>query len=134
MGDYGIKIMLEGKDVSSTVPTDHVMSSKYGAVKIVQEHFGTIVVPGYSGGFNGTAGTVINHNLGFSPMVIPYTETQQNVWQMGFPDYLLGAGIYPSGNNNVTYVGTSNINLVFQNSDTNIGTARFKVYIMGDSA
>ena len=115
MGNYGISVTLPTKDVTSTNPRDFVMSSKYSAVKIVQENFGTIVVPGKSGGFNGTAGTIISHNLGFNPMVLIYTETQPNIWQFGFPDYLLGVGIYPNGNNNETYIGTANINLVFEN-------------------
>jgi len=127
MGDYGISVALPTKSITSTEPRDYVMSSKYTSVKILQETFGTVVVA--AGGT--TVGTV-THNLGFCPLSLIYTETQPNVWQMGFP-YMGVAGISPDLVSSQTYVGTSNIIISFNNSSGSQGTARYKIFVMGDS-
>jgi len=81
MGNYGIKVMKPGKDISSTVPQDHIFSSLYTTVKIISDNMGTITVP--SGGAYGT----ISHNLGYVPLIALYTELTPNSdrWYYGFP-------------------------------------------------
>lgn len=131
MGDYGIKVMLEGKDITSNEPRDHVMSSKYGAVKIAQEGLGTITV-GASSNSNGT----ITHNLGFVPMVIMYTEATpgSGQWRMGCqPISTPSVDTYLTNDPAKTYVNTA---YFFFNIKNNTGVSKdvkYKYYIMGDS-
>lgn len=127
MGDYGIKVMLPGKDITSSEPRDHVLSSKFSAVKIVNETLGTVVISS-----GGTAYGTVNHNLGFVPLTLLYTETTPNSWEMGFP-FPSPAGIYPNSNPNFTNIGTAKSIVAFVNNALTTGTARYKIYTMGDS-
>jgi len=131
MGNIGFKVMLEGKDISSTVPTDHIISSKYGAVKIVQENYGTITV----GSSNNVSGT-IPHDLGFVPMVIPYIEATpgSGEWRMGCqPIGTPHVDTYLNNDSSKTYVGTTNLVFNIVNNTGSSKNVKYKFYIMGDS-
>lgn len=129
-GNYGIKVMMPTKDVSSTIPTDHIFNSAYGAVKIAQETYGSVVVP--SGSI--VAGTIA-HNLGFAPMVLVYSKLKPDKWYFGFP-YTYSTTVDEftiSSDPGTTYVGTSNVVIGYQNSSASQGTVYYKLFVMGDS-
>jgi len=131
MGNFGMKVMLAGKDITSNDPLDHVMSSKYSSVKIVQENYGTITV-GSSSNVSGT----ISHNLGFVPMVIPYIEAipGSGEWRMGCqPISTPSVETYLSNNPSKTYVGTANLVFNIVNNTGSSKNVKYKFYVMGDS-
>jgi len=127
MGNFGIKVMLPGKDISSDDPLDHVFSSKYTAVKIYKEELGTVSLSGTAD----TKGTV-NHNLGFTPLCLVYSELSTNKWFFGFP-YTPTEIMSISANQTKTYVGTANVVLNFNKNSAGTASLRYKVYVMGDS-
>jgi len=73
MGNYGLKITKEGKDITSTDPDDYIFNSKWGSVKVYSEppnkSYQTIIVPA-----NSNATVSIAHGLPFVPLVMFFTE------------------------------------------------------------
>jgi hypothetical protein len=128
MGDYGIKVMQIGKNITSNDPLDHVLSSKYSAVKIAQETLGTLFLSGTA-----DASATISHDLGFSPMTLVYSELSTNNWFFGFP-YTPTETAQITANPSKTYCGTSNVVLTYNKNSSGTVNIRYKVFIMGDSA
>ena len=105
MGNYGIKVTIDGKNINSTEPRDYVLNSKYGSVKIAEQNvdkeYDTIVV---NAGSNATV--TIMHSLGFIPLVMLFTELKpgSGEWYMGGQplnkDNTLAGSVY------VDYTGT----------------------------
>jgi hypothetical protein len=127
MGDYGLKVMRVGEDITSTDPLDHVFSSAYGAVKIGTEIFGTL-------SFSGTGDVVgtFTHNFGFTPMCLVYSELSSNKWFFGFP-YATAETISISADATKTYVGTASARITYNKNAAGTASMRVKVYVMGDS-
>jgi len=126
MADYGIKVTLPGKDITSTEPRDYAFSSQFTTLKVYSENKGTIGVPS-----GGTAFATISHNLGFVPMVIPYLEStaDSNNWYLG-AGYIVDTDVYVSYQTSVT--GTANVVAAFKNFSGGSVTARYNLFIMGD--
>jgi len=132
MGNYGIKVMKVGKDITSDTPEDHILSSKYSTVKIVQEAAGTATVAGSS-----TQSVTISHNLGFVPMFMIYTEATPSSGNWRFGLYYAPSEdirILPNTVELTSYSDTSNVYIVFANNNASSRTFRYYYYLLGDSA
>lgn len=137
MSDYGIKISLPGKDISSTDPNDFVLNSKYSAVKIVQQPdtYETVVV---NAGSNVTV--TIAHNLGFTPLVMVYWEPTINSghWYMGVskpaPDESTTHQVSLEAEYETkTYVDDTNLYIYFKNTKGTNETVKYFYFIFGDN-
>lgn len=130
MADWGLKITLDGKSVTSTEPKDYAFSSQYAIVKIFQEGSGTVTVA------NGAyVGVTINHNLGFIPIALGYCENVPSSGNYYVGSYLaidevvsLNSGIagYDS------YVTTTQLYLKFYNNSGSSRNMVYKYYIFAD--
>lgn len=64
--DWGLKVTLDGKDITSTDPRDYALWSKFKAMMRIQSSGGGTAAIDSSGA--GAVTTVtINHNLGYAP-------------------------------------------------------------------
>lgn len=131
MGDFGLKVSLPGKDISSTTPEDFVFDSKNSNnVKIVIKNGTTVTV-----GSLGNADVTITHNLGFIPMVMLYMEITPGSgnWFMGVP--LFGSGdVYIDSTPTYTYVDNTYFKFRVVNTIAASRTVSFYYFIFGDSA
>ena len=126
MANYGIKVTLPGKDITSTEPRDYVFSSQFTTLKVYSEFSGTIGIAN-----NGTGYGTFTHGLGFVPMVIPFTESTFNAnrWYLG-AGAIIDTYVYPSyGQSNI---GTGAGTLAILNFSGGSVTARYKIFVMGD--
>jgi len=123
MADYGIKVTNPGKDISSTTPEDYCLHSKYYGVIIGSEVMGTISVPGTS-----TVYATVNHNFGYVPITLLYTEHTPNKWYFG--NYWAVDTLNFSVDDAI--VGTSNLVISYNNAST-ARTIRYKVYFLGEN-
>ena len=125
MATYGFKTTLPGRDGTSTEPRDYSFNSEFSTVKVYQENSGTLGVSA-----SGSAFATISHNLGYTPMVIPYIEAATNQW-------ICGVGYTGVGNahisNQRSSVGTGNFILNIANDTAGSLNVKYKCYIMGDS-
>ena len=140
MGDYGLKISKEGKDITSTEPTDYVFNSAYGAVKIVKEPanktYETIVVNDAS-----SATASIEHGQNFVPMVLLFTELKPGSghWYCGGlaladPTDLSGAVTMDGTFDSLTYVNDTYIKITYSNATGSNKTVKYYYFVFGDSA
>lgn len=134
MSDYGIKVTLPGKGITSTDPRDYVFSSKYGTVKVWSEPpsktYQTVTVNAGS-----YADITITHGLGFIPLVLLYVEINGH-WYMG-ADRSLDASdpktvtSYPSVSN--TYVDSTYIKIRIANTGVSNVTIKYYYFIFADN-
>ena len=138
MGDYGIKVSLPGKDITSTEPRDYVFNSAYGSVKVVQEPpnktYEELTV---NAGSNATL--TVAHNLGFIPLVMVFTELTPGSgrWYNGVA---LGGPLDPSTGAvtpaNVTSgmeIDSTNVYLKYNNTGGSNLTIKIYYFIFGDA-
>jgi hypothetical protein len=131
MADWGLKISVAGKSISSTTPEDFVFSSKNdNNVKIVIKNGTTVTVNGSS-----SADVTITHSLGFIPMVMLFAEFSpgSGKWYMGVP--LVGSSdTYINSDPAYTYVDSTYFKFRITNSTGSQKTVSFYYFIFGDSA
>jgi len=72
MSDYGVKISLEGKDISSTSPEDYLIFSKYQIPKTYIVGTSSLSFSNEADTHNNKTVTTVNHNLGYKPYVSWY--------------------------------------------------------------
>lgn len=136
MGDFGIKISLPGKSITSTDPRDYVFSSKFASVKVVQEPpskaYQTVIV-----GAGSSETVTIAHNLGFIPLAMVLTEINPgsgrwyNGVAVGGPDD--STQITVENALNGTYVDTTNVYIKYTNSTGGSMTIKYYYFIFGDA-
>lgn len=68
MGNWGVKVSKQNKDISSTTLEDLVVSSAYNTLKIANEVYGEDLSPGSSFLVQET----VSHNLGYIPQFRAY--------------------------------------------------------------
>lgn len=136
MGDYGLKVSIEGKDISSTTPEDFVFNSKNeNNVKIVARAGGTATIT--TGNFK--VDVTIAHNLGFIPMVMLFVELTpaSGRWYMG-GSFTVDEGTYVMMDGAETYVDSTNfvfsIHNMYGEAVSSNKTISYYYYIFGDSA
>jgi hypothetical protein len=73
MGDFGIKITKEGKDVSSTDPNDYILRTKQKTLSIKKRGTTTVstTVGEYGEPIGGTV--TVAHSFGYVPQFVAYT-------------------------------------------------------------
>jgi hypothetical protein len=139
MADYGIKISLPGKDISSTNPQDFVFHSGFGSVKIfaqpTNKNYLTVTI-----GSGSSTTLVIPHGLSFIPMVMWFTELKPGSghWYNGGcaladPTDLSGAITMDSDATASTYVDATNINVKLTNNTGGSLTIKYYYFIFADN-
>lgn len=131
MADYGLKVSLPGKDVSSTIPEDFVFDSSNPANIQILSRFGTTVV------VNGSSSSDVslNHGLGYIPTVMLFTELTPGSgnWHMGIPLPTTG-NVYVQSDPAYTYVDSTYFKFRLTNNTASQKTVSYYYYIFGDSA
>lgn len=125
MGDYGIKVALQGTSIDSTDPRDYAFNSAVGGLKIFSEGLGTVGIAN-----NGTSFATVTHNLGFAPMVMTYAELVTNQWYVGVGVHYESETIWINGTG--SSVGTDNFVLRFNNQSGGSVNTRYKYFLLGD--
>lgn len=69
MGNYGIRISVEGQDVKSCSDLDTIVNSKYANLKGTLSGYGTATV-----GVDGTTDITVTHSLGYIPFATVYSK------------------------------------------------------------
>lgn len=131
MGDWGLKVSLPGKSISSTTPEDYVFNSKNPAnVMIVIRGGSSVVVNG-----SASADVSVTHSLGYIPVVMLFTELTpgSGLWHMGAP--LSNAGdVYVQTDSTYTYCDSTYFKVRYTNNTGSQKTVSFYYYIFSDSA
>lgn len=131
MADFGLKVSLPGKDISSTNPQDFVFNSRnVNNVKIVDKGPLSVTVASSS-----STDVTIEHDFGFIPMVMLFIEITPGSgnWYMGIP--LFGAGdTYIDTNPANTYVDNTNFKFRLTNTIAAQRIVSLYYFIFGDSA
>jgi len=128
--NYGLKVTVVGKGISSAEPRDYVLNSKYSTVKILKEGTGIIAVA------NEDIEIVwVDHDLGFIPIVLTYCENVPDSGNFYIGSYAsahldvsLRSGI-ASGSSLVT---STKVKLVFYNESGGNRTMKYKYFIFAD--
>ena len=137
MADWGAKVSLPGKDVSSSTPEDFAFHSKYGTVKIVKQPtdkaYETKVVSASS-----TATVTIAHNLGFIPLCMVFAEMVPGSgrWYMGvsYPsEETFGNTVTVGSLADGTYADDTNLYIFFTNNKASEQTVKYYYYIFGEA-
>lgn len=139
MGDYGIKISVAGKDITSTEPRDYVFNSAYSSVKIALQGSGTIEVPADSSGVGTTASVNIPHGLSFVPLALFFSELKpgsgnyySQATQVASLSELPETDIDTDADS--ASIDATNLTLTFRNFNTTTArTISYKYIIFGDS-
>lgn len=144
MADFGIKISVPGKNISSTDPLDFVLHSKYASVKIVKVITGSLVVSASS-----SAQVTEAHGQSFIPLILFYTQLLESsgkyflgpakVTNGGTNDVdagymVINRGV--DGNNNPieSWVDATNVVLSYRNFDpSNSHTVNYVILVFGDN-
>lgn len=131
MADFGLKVSLPGKDISSTNPEDFVFNSgNVNNVKILSQNSITVTVAASS-----STDVTIEHGLGFIPMIMLFTEITpgSGKWYMGIPLY--GAGdVYINSDPSYTYVDDTNFKYRLTNTIAAQRTVLQYIFVFGDAA
>lgn len=139
MGNWGLKVSLPTKDISSSIPEDYVFSSKFGTVKIVQEPSGKVPIDVTVNGST-TLTLTIEHNLGFIPLCMIFAERKASTGRYYFGSVLPGMEDLSnsvkvvSGVVNTTYADINNLVIQFRNDSVSQQTIKLYYFILGDSA
>lgn len=139
MADYGVKISVDGKDITSTEPRDYVLNSAYGSVKVVKEPanktYETVTV---NAGSSATA--TIAHGLSFVPLVMLFSELKPGSghWYQGGinvadPTDLSGAVQLDGTADSLTYVDSTNVKITYSNPTGGNLTVKYYYFIFGDN-
>jgi len=136
--DYGIKVTLPGKDVTSTEPKDYVLNSAYGTVKVYAESpsktYETITVNN-----NSYADITIAHGLSFVPLFMLFTELKPGSghWYMGMgyldladPTDVAGAVKIDDSH---SYVDSTYIKFRYTNTTGGNLTVKYYYFIFADN-
>lgn len=138
MGNYGMKVTLPGKDITSTEPKDYVLNTAYGAVKVYAESpsktYETITIN------NGSyADITIAHGLSFVPLFMLFTELKPGSghWYMGMgvdelADLVDVAGAVKIDYTN-SYVDSTYIKIRYTNTTGSNLTVKYYYFIFADN-
>lgn len=133
MADWGLKLSREGKDISSSDPTDFVFDSKNDVanVFIVLQGAGTVTIASSS-----ATQLIINHSLTYVPMAIIYAEYTpgSGEWMMTSPDNTNNYDTYIVSDTAYTYVDDTYIKAKFQNRIASQRIVKYYYFILGDTA
>lgn len=138
MGDWGAKVSLPTKDISSTTPEDYVFNSAFGSVKIVQEPSGKVAVDVVING-SATLTLTIEHDLGFIPLCMIFAERKASTGRYYFgsvypgPEDISNPVTITSGVAN-TYADANDLVIKFVNSSGSQQTIKLYYFIFGDAA
>lgn len=79
MGNWGVKVSKQNKDISSTTPENLIVSSAYNTLKIANEVYGENLNPGSTFSIEET----VVHNLGYIPQFRAYFyNSDGNRWSV----------------------------------------------------
>jgi len=139
MANYGVKVTIDNKDISSTEPRDYVFNSAYGSVKVAKEPANkTHETIDVSAG--GTATATIAHGLSFVPLVMLFTELKPGSghWYQGGinvadPTDISGAVTLDGTSDSLTYVDSTNVKITYSNPTGGALTVKYYYFIFGDN-
>lgn len=137
MGDWGAKVSIVGKDISSDTPEDYVFSSKFGSVKVVQQPPDKLPV---TVTVNGSTSLTyeIEHALGFIPLAMIFAERTPNSGRYYFGAVFQGIEdrtdpvTLPGGLAN-TYTTDTSLFIKFTNTKVSQQAIKLYYFIFGDS-
>ena len=132
MGDWGLKISKEGKDISSTEPRDFVFDSNNDQANgmIVFRGSGTVTIAG-----SGSTQKTLVHSLGYIPIVMLYCELTP-----GSGNWVFGNDVYGNWETALqngpsqTYVDSTNFKFQLENLTGTTKVVSYYYYIFGDIA
>jgi len=130
MGDWGAKVTIDGKGVTSTEPRDYAFNSLYALVKIFQEGSGTVTVAN-----NSFATVTIDHNLGFIPIAIAFCEnvpSSGNFYVGAYASIFTDSTLLSGLTSMDSYVTTTQLVLVFYNNSGASRNLRYNYRIFAD--
>jgi hypothetical protein len=129
----GIKVVKEGKDISSTNPDDYILNSEYGTVKIYKQNdnktYDIATVPASS-----YVDITITHSLGFPPMTMLYMETTPGSgnWFFGLP-YEPSENTYVDSDTTYTYVDDTYFKFRIVNRTSSQKIIKYYYFILGNT-
>lgn len=131
MVDYGLKVSLPGKDVSSVEPLDFVFNTDSDFnTKIVLQAAGSKVISASS--FSDIS---VTHSLGFIPMVMMFVESDPttNIWRMGC-HFNNGQDGHIDNDGLNTYADDTYLKFRIYNGFGSQKTIKYYYFIFGDNA
>lgn len=136
MSEFGIKVAIKGKSVSSADPNDFTLHSKYNTLKIAEEGYGTITIPDSIGIPKGNDVDIV-HGLGYNPFFLAFYHIDDGVIDLWFPCPSIpinayGGGAYKEFSAGYTYPNVNTVNLTFAAYQRPQFTIPYKYYVFID--
>jgi len=134
---YGIKVAIEGKDVSSADPNDFTIHSAYNTLKVAKEGYGTMSLPDSTVNYQSDH-VDITHNLGHKPFFLAFYHIDDGAYDLWFPSpsvpYNAGgaAGIGYYFGSGYTHPNTNTVRLSFDILDRAALDVPYKYYVFID--
>lgn len=126
----GIKVSPAGKDVKTATNKELILNSELGTIKFLKWGTDTVSVNGSS-----NATVTINHNAGFYPICLLYSELTPGSgrWYAKPFNYISTENTYIDGNLDNTHANTSNLVFKVINNTASSKTVSYYYYIIGET-